>query len=119
MGHGGEINADQAHRGYYVTTHDDGLASVNPLYMSYLPGPDGHFNGHHGYGYKSLDVFVNSCIAVNEGSTKLEDLHNRIPTLKACIVTTAILEAGRASLDGKGKRMTFTYDSEGTISGYE
>ena len=34
MGHGGEINADQAHRGYYVTTHDDGLASVNPLYMS-------------------------------------------------------------------------------------
>jgi D-galacturonate reductase len=119
MGHDGEISADQAHRGYYVTTHDDGFASVNPLYMSYLPGPDGHFNGHHGYGYKSLDVFVNSCIAVNEGLTKLEDLHDRIPTLKACIVTTAILEAGRASLDGKGKRMTFTYDSEGTISGYE
>ena len=49
MGHDGEITADQAHRGYYVTTHGDGIASVNPLYMSYLPGPDGNFNGHHGY----------------------------------------------------------------------
>ena len=40
-------------------------------------------------GYKSLDVFVSSCIAVNEGTAQLADLHDRIPTLKATIVTTA------------------------------
>lgn len=119
MGHGGEIKVDQAHREYYVCTHEDGLAAVNPLYMAYLPGADGNFNGHHGYGYKSLETFVKSCVAVNEGKVTLAQLDNRIPTLKATIVTTAILEAGRASLDAKGKRMTFTYDEDGCIIGYK
>ena len=45
MAHAGEITVDQAHRGYSVATDADGYASVNPLYMSYPPGPDGHFAG--------------------------------------------------------------------------
>ena len=47
MSHHGEVVIDQAHRGYTLTTDTDGLASPNPLYMSYVPGPDGHFNGAH------------------------------------------------------------------------
>lgn len=48
MGHTGELVVDQAHRGYTACTDKDGYNSINPLYMSYLPGPDGHFQGHHG-----------------------------------------------------------------------
>lgn len=36
---------DQAHRGYTVCTDEAGFANVNPMYMSYMPGPEGHFNG--------------------------------------------------------------------------
>jgi hypothetical protein len=32
MGHGGEINVDQAHRGYNMATDEKGYASVNPLF---------------------------------------------------------------------------------------
>lgn len=60
LGTEGEINADQAHRGYHVCTHTDGYNSVNPLYMAYMPGTDGNFAGHHGYGYKSIETFVKS-----------------------------------------------------------
>lgn len=37
MGHKGEINVDQAHRGYTVAKDGDGFRSVNPLYMKYTP----------------------------------------------------------------------------------
>jgi len=117
MGHEGEVTCDQAHRGYYVTTHDDGLNSINPLYMAYLPGSDGNFNGHHGYGYKSLDVFVNSCNDLNNGKTTLAKLDEQIPTLKATMITTGILEAGRLSLDNKNARVTLDFDEQGLIKG--
>ncbi len=45
MSHSSEIVIDQAHRGYTVTTDQEGYRSVNPLYMAYEPGPDGHFAG--------------------------------------------------------------------------
>jgi D-galacturonate reductase len=45
MSHTGEVVVDQAHRGYTVCTDAGGFGSVNPLYMAYVPGPDGNFNG--------------------------------------------------------------------------
>ena len=89
MSHSSEIVIDQAHRGYTVTTDQEGYRSVNPLYMAYEPGPDGHFagalsllvshsltepdrlslplSGHHGYGYKSIAAFVKAATAINAG----------------------------------------------------
>jgi hypothetical protein len=63
--------------------------------QAYLPGPDGHFDGHHGYGYKSIASFVAAAKAVNAGTATLEELDKSLPTLQATINTTAILEAGR------------------------
>lgn len=37
MGQKGEINVDQAHRGYTVAKDGDGFRSVNPLFMKYTP----------------------------------------------------------------------------------
>jgi hypothetical protein len=39
MGQKGEIRADQAHRGYTMSTDEAGFAQLNPLYMKYTPGP--------------------------------------------------------------------------------
>ncbi|KAH8908592.1 D-galacturonic acid reductase [Coniochaeta sp. PMI_546] len=97
----GEIRIDQAKRGYDVA--DDsvgGLMWYNPFYMRYAPDEDGNFNGQTGYGYISMEKFVDGCRAVNAGTLKPEDLDAKgLPTLANTIATTAILEAGRRSID--------------------
>ncbi|KAB5547339.1 D-galacturonic acid reductase [Coniochaeta sp. 2T2.1] len=97
----GEIRIDQAKRGYDVA--DDsvgGLMWYNPFYMRYAPDEDGNFNGQTGYGYISMEKFVDGCRAVNSRALKPEDLDKKgLPTLANTIATTAILEAGRRSID--------------------
>ncbi|KAI8410325.1 hypothetical protein FOFC_10179 [Fusarium oxysporum] len=97
----GEIRVDQAKRGYDVA--DDSIGQLmwyNPFYMKYAPDEDGNFAGQTGYGYISIEKFVDGCRAVNSGKLKPEDLDAKpLPTLKNTIATTAILEAGRRSID--------------------
>ena len=97
----GEIRIDQAKRGYDVA--DDSVGQImcyNPFYMKYAPDEQGNFNGQTGYGYISFEKFVDAVTALNEGRTTLEKLdESGLPTLRNTIATTAILEAGRRSLD--------------------
>ncbi|KAI5288739.1 hypothetical protein KEM54_004931 [Ascosphaera aggregata] len=99
----GEIRVDQAKRGYDVTDDAAGqLQWVNPFYMRYAPDEEGNFNGQTGYGYISFEKFIDAVTAVNEGKVTLDELDKRgLPTLRNTIATTAILQAGRVSLDEK------------------
>ena len=108
----GEIRVDQAHRGYDVADDRVGqIAWFNPFYMRYAPDEDGNFNGQTGYGYISLEKFVDGCAAVNEGRLKPEDLDAKgLPTLHNTIATTAILEAGRRSID-EGREVGISVES--------
>lgn len=68
--------------------------------MKYAPDEEGNFNGQTGYGYISFEKFVDAVTALNAEKITLEALDARgLPTLKNTIATTAILEAGRRSLD--------------------
>ena len=68
--------------------------------MRYAPDEDGNFNGQTGYGYISMEKFVDGCRAVNAKTLTPKDLDNKgLPTLNNTIATTAILEAGRRSID--------------------
>lgn len=88
--------------------------------MQYSPDGEGLFAGQHGYGYISIEKFVTTvrcslvrpggavsdhldvqCQAVNAGTVNLADLDARLPTIYSTIVSTAILEAGRISLNEK------------------
>lgn len=97
----GEIRVDQAKRGYDVADDRKGqIMWYNPFYMKYSPDEEGNFNGHTGYGYISVEKFVGSVTAFKEGKVTLNGLDMRgLPTLKNTVATTAILEAGRRSLD--------------------
>ncbi|KAJ4306485.1 hypothetical protein N0V88_001288 [Collariella sp. IMI 366227] len=97
----GEITINQAKRGYDVAEDAAGqLVWYNPFYMRYAPDEDGNFNGQSGYGYVSFEKFVDGCRAVNAGDLKPADLDAKgLPTLRNTIATTAILEAGRRSID--------------------
>ena len=68
--------------------------------MRYAPDEEGNFGGQTGYGYISFEKFIDAVTAVNEGRLTLDQLDARpLPTLKNTIATTAILNAGRVSLD--------------------
>ncbi len=98
MGHSGEINIDQAHRGYTQSTDSGGFSSVNPLFMKYTPR-DGKFIGQNGYGYISIERFIKSVIELQKDKTILSRLNKTLLTIENTLNVTKILEAGRESLD--------------------
>lgn len=112
MGSSGEINVDQAHRGCTVSTDDTGFASVNPLFMKYTP-TNGEFSGQSAYGVRSFEHFVDACRAINAGAKQPHDYDDgSLATVHTTLQGTAILEAGRLSLDSDGRPMDIIYDGE-------
>jgi D-galacturonate reductase len=106
----GEININQAKRGYEVVADtstspsDTGVKWYNPFYMRYAPDEEGNFNGQSGYGYVSFEKFIDAVTKLNNKEVTLEELDGRgLPTLGNTVMTTAILEAGRRSLDEGGR----------------
>jgi D-galacturonate reductase len=76
------------------------VLTVPRFYMKYAPDEEGNFAGQIGYGYISFEKFVDAVNSLNSGKVTLDQLDERaLPTLRNTIATTAILEAGRRSLD--------------------
>jgi D-galacturonate reductase len=113
MGTKGEVNVDQAHRGCTVATDAAGFASVNPLFMKYTP-TNGMFSGQGSYGVRSFENYIDACQEVNAGVKKPSDFDDgSLATVHTTMQGTAILEAGRLSLDGGGVPMDILYEGEG------
>ncbi|GJP55349.1 hypothetical protein CLOM_g14320 [Closterium sp. NIES-68] len=117
MGHQGEVRVDQAHRGFTMATDAAGFATLNPLYMKYTPDAAGRFAGQLGYGYRSIAEFVTAaqCINSKKLTPEVVESSEMIATIgsSACLLTTAILEAGRKSLDMAGAPISIEYNEEG------
>jgi D-galacturonate reductase len=111
MGHDGEITVDQAHRGYSMATDASGYASANPLFMKYTPDADGYFAGQGGYGYRSIEAFVDAVRSIQEGTATPSDYEGRLATIYTTQTMTAILEAGRRSLDNRGQVCEIRYQA--------
>jgi len=110
LGQKGEVSVDQAHRGYTASSDEAGYANVNPFYMKYSPDHAGRFNGQNGYGYQSIAAFVEAAGKLNKGEAKLEDFDVPLATARSTVTTTAILDAGRRSLDNGGRPVFVQYD---------
>jgi D-galacturonate reductase len=110
MGRAGEVIVDQAHRGCTVATDASGFASVNPLFMKYTP-TNGMFSGQGSYGVKSFETFIDACRSINGGHTVPTDYDDgSLATVHTTMQGTAILQAGRYSLDNDGRPMDILYD---------
>ena len=99
VGQKGEINVDQAHRGYTMATDENGFASPNPLFMKYTPDATGAFDGQDAYGYRSIADFVEAAAQIQSGAADFDTFHDSLATIDRTLHVTAILEAGRRSLD--------------------
>lgn len=135
---GGEITVDQAHRGYTVSEDDlniaqdssitdpvtaclrgDGLKSHNPLYIRNTPDLEGKFCGQAGYGYLSFEKFVLAARQINRKERNPEDFDKILPTGRTTLLVTAILEAGRISLDNNGQIVDLKYNGDGDVESLE
>jgi len=115
MGSTGEINVDQAHRGCTVSTDEKGFASVNPLFMKYTPTA-GKFSGQGSYGVQSFEHFVDACRAIQSGTNQPSDYNSgELATVHTTLQGTAVLEAGRRSLDADGQPMDIVYDGDASL----
>ena len=45
--------------------------------MKKTPSPDGTFAGQRGYGYRSIEAFVEAAVEINEGHASVEDISKR------------------------------------------
>ena len=117
MAHGGEVTIDQAHRGYSLAVDDAGFSSPNPLFMKYTPDADGYFSGQNGYGYRSFEAFLRAVDEIRQRRAGPDDFNGKLATASDTLLCTAILEAGRRSLDAGGKAVSIDYDDNGVVSG--
>ena len=99
----GRVQVQQDQRGYKVTIDGRQVESRNPLFMKYSPDVEGYFDGQNGYGYVSIAKFIEAVGAVINGEKQAGDFDGVLPTLATTAVSTAVLEAGRRSLDEGGK----------------
>eukprot|EP00933_Yihiella_yeosuensis_P061356 TRINITY_DN6416_c1_g3_i1.p1 TRINITY_DN6416_c1_g3~~TRINITY_DN6416_c1_g3_i1.p1 ORF type:complete len:421 (+),score=70.52 TRINITY_DN6416_c1_g3_i1:425-1687(+) len=113
-----EVTVDQAHRGYYVAEDGVGFNSCNPLFIRNKADSMGRYVGQGCYGYISFERFVDAATAIREGKAKPEDFNCELPTGAATIQVTAILEAGRKSLDEK-RPVSIIYDAAGEVDKLE
>jgi D-galacturonate reductase len=118
MGHGGEVTVDQAHRGFTTATDEAGFASPNPLFMKYAPDGNGRFAGQGGYGFKSIEVFAKAVEKIVAGESVPADFNGLLATIDDTLLTTAVLHAGRKSLDEGGAIQTLVYDEAGNFVGF-
>jgi D-galacturonate reductase len=109
MGQQGEVTVDQAHRGYTLAADhvQGGLRSINPLFMKYTP-TDGKFSGQLGYGYRSFEAFIGAVAKIKAGTAQPSDFEHSLASVATTYRTTAILEAGRMSLD-QGRQVRIEY----------
>jgi hypothetical protein len=59
---------------------------------------------------RSFEGFLEACIQINNGLATVESFDHQLATIGTTYRTTAILEAGRRSLDEGGRPVVILYD---------
>ena len=78
------------------------------------PGPSGRFAGQNGYGYRSIEAFVEAAEDVNAGRRSVWEIGEEdvLATIDTTARVTAMLEAGRISLDANGRGVKILYPGD-------
>ena len=76
-------------------------APATSPHRRYVPDARGQFAGQAGYGYVSIARFIQAAQDLNAGKRGLHELREegQLALVDGCLAVTAILEAGRRSLD--------------------
>lgn len=97
IGEDGRIECDQKDRGIQLVTEDAGVQHANPYFADFLPDMSGGLE-FQGYGYRSIETFLQDVKAIGAGKRTFADFEAIRPTLRSSLVSTAVLEAINQSL---------------------
>ena len=86
-----------------------------------LPRQRGYFAGQQGYGYRSMEAFVDAASEVMNGAASAPEIARAggLATADSTLPVTAILEAGRRSLDNGCKPVRIVYGADGRACAFE
>lgn len=98
IGTKGRFESNQTERGVRVIT-DEGLEEVNPYFCQSYYNADTGYIEYWGYGIESITQFVMDVISIIKGVSSPRDFEGRRPTFRDALVSTAIIEGVRMSLE--------------------
>jgi D-galacturonate reductase len=102
IGTRGRIECDQKHRGVQVVSDERGVEDVNPYFSAFFDDSP-HGKRFEGYGYQSVRSFLRDVDFVRCGQLNASQLDDVRPSFRDAFVSTAIVEANRASLQQNGQ----------------
>ena len=72
----------------------------------------GYFAGQHGYGYRSFESFIDAVAELNAKKINMDTCDLKLATIGTTLQETAVLEAGRISLDNQSAMVEIVYEDE-------
>lgn len=107
VGTKGRIESNQTERGFRLTTDEKGERQINPYFCQpFLDFEDNHIS-YSGYGIDSIFQFLKDVLDISTGQKSPADLNGKRPTFREALVSTAVLEAARISLEKKNMWIYF------------
>jgi len=98
VGTKGRYESDQKNRGVQIVTDEGGVEDFNPYFSQLYPDGSGKYV-FQGYGEKSIRMFLMDVLHVQVGSKQPSYFEGIRPTFKEGLVSTAVIEAVRTSLE--------------------
>ena len=97
VGTNGRIECDQKNRGVELVHEKLGIQQVNPYFSIFLPDENGEMR-FGGYGYKSVQIFINDIKDLKNKKTNIAHLEGIRPTFRNSLVSTSVIYAVNKSL---------------------
>ncbi len=105
IGTKGRLEIDQKNRGVELVQEEAGIQQINPYFSDYLENPDGQMT-FGGYGYKSVNLFLQDVEGISRGQRDLGQLDRVRPSFTQSLVSTAVVDAVNKSLAANGEWRT-------------
>lgn len=106
----GHIDSDQRYRGFRKVISGEGYSALNPYFFNFLKNPQGKIGLNTKYGFISVRSFLESCVDYIQGFVTLQQLDERLPTLRESATVTAVLEAADLSIVNDSRVVLINFD---------
>jgi len=100
VGSRGRVDLDQTDRGIRLVTAEAGVEHPNPYFSMVLGEGDGL--AFQGYGFKSIEAFLDDTGRVLRGEIPAASLDAARPSFAQALVSTAVVDAVNWSLENRG-----------------
>lgn len=108
IGTAGRFESDQTKRGVQTITDLGGIEDINPYFCQPYRSLDSEYTEYRGYGIESITQFLQDVASIVEGNNSPADFEGRRPTFRDALVSTALVEGAKLSLENDSQWVYFT-----------